>query len=179
MHWQPILRGDAITLRPLTAEDWTALYAVASDPLIWEQHPNSDRWQEPVFREFFAGALQSGGAFAVLEHATGEVIGSTRFAGHNPDASEVEIGYTFIARRCWGTRTNHEMKRLMLAHAFTLVDRVVFLIGPDNIRSRRAVERIGGVQIADRLNAVGRPSVVYEITRESFAAGPLTTPRSA
>jgi N-acetyltransferase len=179
MTWQPTLVGPSITLRPLAPADWDDLCAVASDPLIWEQHPNHDRWQEPVFREFFATALASGGALVAVDDATGEIIGSSRYAGHKPDESEVEIGYTFLARRYWGTRTNHEMKRLMLAHAFTIVDRVVFLIGPNNIRSRRAVERIGGVQIADRINAIGNLSAVYEITREAFASGPLATPRAS
>jgi N-acetyltransferase len=177
MSWQPTLPGSAITLRPLATDDFDALFAVASDPLIWEQHPNHDRWQESVFREFFAGALASGGAFAVIDNTTGEIIGSSRFAGHNPSASEVEIGWTFLARRYWGTRTNHEMKRLMLAHAFTIVDRVVFLIGPDNTRSRRAIQRIGAEQIADRTNTLGRVSATYVITRESFATGPLAAPR--
>jgi N-acetyltransferase len=174
MSWQPTLRGGRILLRPLVPDDWTALFAVASDPLIWEQHPNHDRWQEPVFREFFAGALASGGALVAIDQATNAVIGSSRYAGHKPADSEVEIGWTFLARAYWGHGTNHEMKRLMLAHAFTIVDRVVFLIGPDNTRSRMAIERIGAVQIADRVNTVGKRAVVYEITRETFANGPLS-----
>lgn len=173
MDLQPTLVGSLVSLRPLRRDDHAALYAVAADPLIWVQHPNADRYQPDVFAAFFEGAMSSGGAFAVLDLASGAIIGSTRYAGLAPDHGEVEIGYTFLARAYWGGRFNHEMKRLMLAHALAQVDRVVFLIGPDNVRSRRAVERIGGVQIADRLNALGRPSVVYEITRDSFAAGPL------
>ena len=76
---QPALEGDLIRLRPLRAEDWNALYAVASDPLMWEQHPSSDRYKEDVFREFFREALESGGALIVIDSKDGRVIGSSRF----------------------------------------------------------------------------------------------------
>ena len=167
---QPTLTGDLLELRPLRPEDFDALFAVASDPLIWEQHPASDRWQEPVFREFFDGALQSGGAFAVIDRSDGQIIGSTRFLGYDPEASEVEIGFTFLARSHWGGRYNGEMKTLMLDHAFRFVHRVVFLVGPANLRSRRAVEKIGGVLAGERANAAGRASVVYEIRRPKSPA---------
>ena len=143
---QPTLRGELIELRPLEDADWDALFAVASDPLIWEQHPAHDRYKEPVFREFFREAMASGGAFAVLDAKTHEVIGSTRFYGYDPEKSEVEIGWTFLARRYWGGRYNGEMKRLLLAHAFQFVKRVVFMVGENNIRSQKAVERIGGIR---------------------------------
>jgi N-acetyltransferase len=165
MDLQPTLSGVLVELRPLRAEDFDALFAVASDPLIWKQHPAHDRWREPVFREFFEGALASGGAFAVIDRRDGRLIGSTRFLGYDPAASEVEIGFTFLARSHWGGRYNGEMKRLMLDHALRWVDRVLFLVGPENLRSRRAVEKIGGVLAGERMNAAGRLSVVYEIRR--------------
>jgi RimJ/RimL family protein N-acetyltransferase len=143
---QPTLRGELIGLRPLTAADWNALFAVASDPLVWEQHPAHDRYKEPVFREFFREAMASGGAFVILDAKSQEVIGSTRFFGYDPEKSEVEIGWTFLARRYWGGRHNGEMKKLLLAHAFQFVDRVVFIVGENNIRSQKAVERIGGIR---------------------------------
>jgi RimJ/RimL family protein N-acetyltransferase len=167
---QPTLRGELVELRPLCEGDFAELYAVASDPLIWEQHPASDRYKEDVFREFFRGALESGGAFVVLEAKTGRVIGSTRFCGYDEGRSEIEIGWTFLARSHWGGVHNGEMKRLMLAHAFRFVESVVFLVGPENLRSRRAVEKIGGVLDGTRPNAVGRDSVVYRITASAFAA---------
>lgn len=166
---QPTLRGELVELRPLREDDFDALYAVASDPLIWEQHPASDRYKEDVFREFFRGALESGGAFVVSDAKTGRGIGSTRFCGHDEGQSEIEIGWTFLARSHWGGVYNGEMKRLMLAHAFKFVESVVFLVGPENMRSRRAVEKIGGVLDGSRPNAVGRDSVVYRITASAFA----------
>ncbi len=161
---QPTLRGELLELRPLRPADWDGLYAVARDPLIWEQHPESDRWREARFRVFFQGALDSGGAFAVVDRAGGRIIGSTRFCAYVPERSEIEIGWTFLAREYWGGRWNGEMKRLMLDHAFRFVERVVFVIGPENVRSRRAVEKVGGV-LAGTLNDSGGERVVYEIRR--------------
>jgi hypothetical protein len=126
---QPHLKSEFIELRPLTPEDWDDLFAVASDPLIWEQHPESDRYKEGVFKVFFREALESGGAFVVIDNTTQQIIGSTRFYGYDPEKSEIEIGWTFLARRYWGGRYNAEMKRLLLIHAFKFVETVVFLVG--------------------------------------------------
>jgi RimJ/RimL family protein N-acetyltransferase len=166
---QPYLKGDLIELRPLQPEDFDALYAVAADPLIWEQHPERDRHQEAVFRAFFRGALESAGALVAIDRKDGRVIGSSRFHGYNEGASEVEIGWTFLARSHWGGRYNAEMKRLMLRHAFRFVHTVVFLIGPQNFRSRRAVEKLGAVLTGTRLNKAGQESVVYRIEASAFA----------
>src|ERR671934_851347 len=144
---QPTLKGELLVLRPLRAEDFDALFAVASDPLIWEQHPASDRYKEEVFREFFREAMESGGAFIAIDSKDGQVIGSSRFHGYNEEKREIEIGWTFLARSHWGGIYNREMKQLMLQHAFRFVDRVVFLVSPDNRRSRRAVEKIGAVHV--------------------------------
>src|SRR6476469_5142581 len=99
---QPTLEGESLRLRPLREEDWDALYAAATDPLIWEQHPASDRYQEQVFREYFREAMECGGAFAIIDRKTERIIGSTRFIGYNEKESEIEIGYTFLARAYWG-----------------------------------------------------------------------------
>ena len=162
---QPTLTGDLVELRPLRADDWDALYAVASDPLIWALHPARERWREGVFRAFFADAMASGGAFAIVDRADGRIVGSTRFAGLNPEASEIEIGWTFLARSHWGGQVNGEMKALMIAHAFRFVDAVLFVVGPENWRSRRAVEKIGGVLSGRRLDDTGLESVVYRIRK--------------
>jgi RimJ/RimL family protein N-acetyltransferase len=162
---QPVLKGELLWLRPLRPEDWQDLYAVASDPLIWEQHPASDRYQEEVFQGFFREALESGGALIAIDSKNGRVIGSSRFYGYDPEKSEIEIGWTFLARSHWGGVYNREMKQLMLRHAFRFVKNVVFLIGPRNMRSRKAVEKIGGVLVGSRLQGNGRESVVYQITR--------------
>lgn len=143
---QPNLRGELIELRPLVPEDWDDLFAVASDPLIWEQHPESDRHKEDVFKVFFEDALESGGAFVVIDTENKRIIGSTRFHGYDPEKSEVEIGWTFLARKYWGGRYNREMKQLMLAHAFQFVETVVFYVGENNIRSQKATEKIGAIK---------------------------------
>ncbi|HYG78962.1 MAG TPA: GNAT family N-acetyltransferase [Pyrinomonadaceae bacterium] len=166
---QPTLRGELLELRPLRAEDFTDLYGVASDPLIWEQHPNSDRYKEEVFKEFFREAIASGGALLAFDNATGRVIGSSRFHGYDEERSEVEIGWTFLARSHWGGRYNGEMKRLMLRHAFRFVRNVVFVIGTGNLRSQRAVEKIGGVRAGSKTGDDGRASFVYRIAASDFA----------
>jgi RimJ/RimL family protein N-acetyltransferase len=176
---QPVLGGEHVSLRPLRAEDWDALFAVASDPLIWEQHPAHDRWQEPVFRAFFDDALANKGALIALDAKTGAVIGSSRFEGLTEEnGGSVEIGWTFLARSHWGGRWNHEMKRLMIAHALASVAEVRFLVGETNTRSRRALERIGAKltgRTEERVMAGGEviPHLTYAITREAFAKGPL------
>ena len=165
---QPVLRGEILWLRPLRSEDFSYLYAVASDPLIWKQHPVPDRYQKEVFDGFFREAMVSGGALIAIDSRDERVIGSSRFIGYDPERSEIEIGYTFLARSHWGGVYNWEMKGLMLGHAFRFVENVVFLVGPENYRSQKAMEKIGGVRAGERTNAVGRNNHVYLITRESF-----------
>ena len=143
---QPHLTGELIELRPLTREDWDDLFAVASDPLIWEQHPESGRYKEEVFKVFFREALESGGAFVVIDKENQQIIGSTRFYGYDPAKSEVEIGWTFLARKYWGGRYNAEMKPLLLDHAFQFVETVVFFVGEKNFRSQKAMEKIGAIR---------------------------------
>ncbi len=161
---QPVLKGDLVELRPLRPEDFDALFAVAADPLIWEQHPVKDRYQRERFRIFFREALESGGTLIAIDTRDGRIIGSSRFHGYDGERSEVEIGWTFLARSHWGGRYNGEMKQLMLRHAFKFVDRVVFLVGLDNRRSQRAVEKIGGVRVGSKPDAGGNDSIVYQIT---------------
>lgn len=177
MDRQPTLEGERLLLRPLKPEDWEALFAVASDPLIWELHPAHDRWREPVFRAFFEDALAKGGAVAVIDKASGQIIGSSRYQNHDPLASRVEIGWTFLARSHWGGSINREMKRLMLIHALCFVERVAFMVGAGNLRSRRAMEKIGGRLTEYReirsMAGMDIEHVHYEITRQDFATGPL------
>jgi RimJ/RimL family protein N-acetyltransferase len=161
---QPVLRGELLELRPLRPEDFPDLYAVASDPLIWEQHPIRDRYKEEVFKGFFREALESGRALTAADSKDGRVIGSSRFHGYDQERSEIEIGWTFLARSHWGGIYNGEMKQLMLRHAFRFVNNVVFLIGPQNLRSQRAMEKIGGVRVGSRPDASGRDSFVYRVT---------------
>ncbi len=175
---QPTLEGKLVLLRPLRPSDWGALYAVASDPLIWDVHPAHDRWQEPVFRDYFDDALAHGGALTVVDRLDGGVAGSSRFQNFDPaEGGSVEIGWTFLARAYWGGRYNREMKRLMLGHALKCVERAVFRVGETNWRSRRAMDKIGG-RLTDRIDITQLPAgparhVVYEIDRAGFANGPL------
>ncbi len=164
---QPTLTSDLLTLRPLREEDWDELLDVASDPLIWEQHPNNDRWKEDVFREFFDGAMASGGAFVVIDSTDGKIIGSTRYNGYDAEKSQVEIGWTFLECSHWGGTYNGEMKRLLIEHAFGFVENVIFMVGIDNLRSQKALEKIGATRIDRRPNSAGRDSFVYRITSPS------------
>ena len=178
MDRQPTLEGQRLVLRPLREDDWEVLWAVASDRELWALHPAHDRWQEPVFRAFFTDALDKGGALLVIDKHSGRAIGSSRFQAFDPGGGgSVEIGWTFLARNQWGSGANAEMKRLMLAHAFRFVERVVFRVGEGNVISRMAMANIGAT-LTDRRETslmAGEPveHVVYEITRQTFADGPL------
>lgn len=146
---QPHLEDDLVRLRPLIIGDFEALYQVASDPLIWEQHPSKNRYQRDIFQTFFEGALESKGAFLVLDNNSQEVLGSSRYYEWDGKNKTVAIGYTFLARRCWGKAYNQAMKKLMLNHAFRFVENVFFHIGGNNIRSQTAIKRLGAVKIGE------------------------------
>ena len=169
---QPKLIGRLIELRPLVPEDWDDLFAVASDPLIWEQHPENDRYRKDVFRIFFKEALECGGAFAVIDQQDRQIIGSTRYYGYDPKGSEIEIGWTFLARKYWGGLYNGEMKQLMLDHAFQFVETVVFNIGENNIRSQMATEKIGAIRngVVEKHDRHGRSylNLRYAIQKPAF-----------
>ena len=172
---QPTLVGDKLRLRPLTDDDWEAMYAVASDPLLWEVHPASDRYKELVFREYFAGAMKSRGALAVIDRATGSIIGGSRYANFVAERNEIEIGWSFLARAYWGGAYNREMKTLMLSHAFRYFDSIRFNIGATNVRSRRAVEKIGarldGEYVPEAINGVPPVlHVIYWLSRDEAEA---------
>lgn len=166
-----------MTLRPMVEADREPLFRVASDPLLWEQHPAPDRWKPEVFAPFFDEGLHSGGALVVVERASGRIIGCSSIRPTPLDRSAVEIGWTYLAREFWGGSINREVKRLMLAHALASVPRVLFRVGESNWRSRKAMEKIGGslTGIEEQIERGGRMvrHVVYEITRNSFARGPL------
>lgn len=168
---QPTLRGSLVGLRPLRVDDFPALYVVSKDPKIWEQHPSPDRYKYGEFTKFFEEAMASKGALLAHDMKDGRVIGSSRYFAYDPAKSEIEIGWTFLARSHWGGTYNHEMKQLMLRHAFRFVDRVLFLIGADNARSRKAVESIGATLVGTRPNADGAERVAYAITADVFAEG--------
>jgi len=174
---QPTLIHPLVRLRPARADDWPALFAAANDPGIWADHPAQDRWQEPVFRAFFEDGLASGGMLVAQDPASDAIIGASRFDFSRASPGELEVGWTFLIRDRWGGRVNPVMKALMTGHALAAVDRVIFLIGETNIRSRTAIERVGAVltdRVVEALLSTGPVThVVYAIDRAGFAAGPL------
>ena len=176
--WQPRLETERLTSVPLAEDHREALYEIAADPMVWEQHPIHDRWRREVFDAFFDEGLASGGALAVFRKSDKQIVGSTRYDRYSQeDGGSVEIGWTFLVRHCWGKGLNHEMKRAMLAHAFAHVARVDFRVGETNYRSRKALENIGATR--SDLYELGRYAgkrvvhLYYEIDRAGFASGPL------
>jgi RimJ/RimL family protein N-acetyltransferase len=147
---QPLLSDKLITARPLRQDDFEILYAVASDPLVWELHPNKDRYKREVFENFFVGAMKSKGAFLVKENAAGKVIGSSRFYDFDTEKRTVSIGYTFLGRNYWGKNYNRALKTLMIDHAFQFTDEVYFHIGAVNVRSQKAIEKLGAVKTDEK-----------------------------
>ena len=175
---QPVLMGERVMLRRLLMTDYDGLYAVASDPEIWAMHPFRDRYKREVFDGFFADAMASRGAFAILDRATDEIIGGTRFASYDPITEEIEIGWTFFATAYWRTGINREVKALMLRHIFQFVRIVVFQVGADNFRSRTAVERLGGKLVLEYKRHHGgqvHDYTSYHLTREDALSGALAT----
>lgn len=166
---QPVLTGQLLKLRPMKTEDFSMLFAAASDPLIWQQHPESDRYKEEKFRKYFDGGIECGGALVILDAKTDEIIGSSRYYGLDVEAREIEIGWTFLAARYWGGEYNRELKQLMLAHAFKYVDSVLFFVGPENKRSRKAVEKLGAA-LSGTSNRFGGESVIYRLEKADWTA---------
>jgi RimJ/RimL family protein N-acetyltransferase len=166
---QPTLKGALVQLRPLAVEDFEVFYTAANDPLLWEQHPEPLRYRREVFQKFFDGAIESKGAFAAFDVASGRMIGSSRYYDYSPAEREVKIGYTFVAREFWGAGYNPEMKKLMLDHAFQSVDRVLFEIGESNIRSQTAIQRVGAKLVGKAdlpgLDGTMMKMLVFEIRR--------------
>jgi RimJ/RimL family protein N-acetyltransferase len=169
---QPTLKNNIVKIVPLKATDFETLYAVASDPLIWEQHPNKDRYQRTVFENFFEGALNSGGAFLVYDNETGKVIGSSRSYELDEENNSIAVGYTFIGRDQWGKGHNKALKQLMFNHAFQHVDKIILHIGATNFRSQKASEKLGAKKVGEMDVAYyGEPSklnFVYQVSKEDW-----------
>jgi N-acetyltransferase len=175
---QPTLETDKVILYPLHEEDFEALYAVASDPKVWEQHPNKDRWKKEVFHTYFEGAMQSKGAFKIIDKSTGKIAGSTRIYNYNEQDDSVLIGYTFYGREYWGKGINLSVKTLMLDYLFQFVSRVYFHIGAGNIRSQIAIGRLGASKVGEQKVAYfGEPpklNFIYRIEKEEWLANKTT-----
>jgi RimJ/RimL family protein N-acetyltransferase len=169
---QPQLDNEIVKLAPLKEDDFESLYAVASDPLIWEQHPNKERYKREVFENFFKGAMESGGAFMIYDNVTGKPIGSSRYYGYEEDSGTVSVGYTFLAKDQWGSKYNFAVKRLMLDHAFRYVSKVLFHIGAGNIRSQKAIEKLGAMKCGEQdIKYYGEEdsrNFIYEMTKQDW-----------
>lgn len=172
MNLQPTLSNEYAQLVPLSPGDFESLYAVAADPLIWAQHPNPDRWRREVFSNFFDGAIQSGGAFKIVHLPSGELAGSTRMYDYDAAANRLLIGYTFYARKFWGTGINRAVKKLMLDYAFGHVAEVDFHIGAVNRRSQIAIERLGALKVDEQevayFGETPKLNYVYRIRRDDW-----------
>lgn len=170
---QPRIQNKLVRLEPLVLTDFEAMYRVAADPLIWEQHPSRERYKRDVFSNYFKGAIDSGGASRVIDSQSGELFGCSRFYDLDEDKGQVSIGYTFIARSHWGRGFNGALKALMLNHAFKFVGRVIFQVGVNNWRSRKAMEKLGAKYMGEEqvayVGEVATPNVIYQIESGDWA----------
>jgi RimJ/RimL family protein N-acetyltransferase len=171
-NFKTVLKGNLLRLEPINEEDFDSVYAAASDPLIWELHPNPLRYQKEVFKEFFKGAIDSNAGYKIIDNKTNEVMGSSRYYHFFPDQKIISIGYTFLARKYWGGIYNRELKDLMLRFAFSFTDTVIFDVGEKNFRSQKAMVKIGGEYIGkiEKTYPDGRVStpMVYKIEKKNF-----------
>lgn len=171
-YLQPTLENENVLLQTLKESDFERLYSVASDPKIWEQHPNKNRYERDVFRNFFEGALASGGAFLIIDKESGEVAGSSRYYNFDESDNSIYVGYTFYGTKFWGSKMNPQVKKLMLDHIFKYVDLVKFHVGKENFRSRKAMEKLGAelhreITVAYH-NGSDRENVEYWIAKENW-----------
>lgn len=171
MNLQPTLTGATLTLIPLAPEHREPLTQAAGDPLIWELHPEPTRYLPEVFAGVFNSGIESGGALLITDRQTGEVLGTSRYYDFDEINRAIAIGYSFLVRSRWGGVTNTELKTLMLEHAFSAVDTVWFHVGADNLRSRRAVEKLGAeLSHIEQESPTGvvRATVFYKLTKSHW-----------
>jgi N-acetyltransferase len=164
---QPTLQGPNLRLRPLRPSDHDAFVAVAEDPLIWEEHPESDRATAAKLERFFEESLASGGGL-VITTADGEVIGSSRFEEPDEAGSRIVIDHTFLARTHWTGEDYTEVKRLLFDHAFAAFETVELRVGVDNDRTRGAVEEFLGAVHVDTVQTPLGEHAVYEVSRDAW-----------
>ena len=172
INWQPeILESDILKIVPLTEADFDTLFKVASDPLIWEQHPANDRYKLEVFKPYFAGAISGKSAFKIIDKSTNHIIGSTRYYDYKPENSSIAIGFTFLAKEYWGGTYNKSAKKLLIDYAFQFVDNIYFHIGVTNFRSQIAIKKVGAVKTNDinfENNGQSLPHFEYLIQKQNW-----------
>ena len=169
MDLQPILANEFVQIVPLKESDFEALFAVASDELLWEQHPEKERYKKDVFLMFFQEAIASKSAFKIIDIKTGNAIGSTRYYEYNEIEKSVAIGYTFIDRKHWATPYNRALKNLMLNYAFQFVESAIFHVGNTNFRSQKAVEKLGANVTETILNKeISKTHFIFTLTKSNW-----------
>lgn len=172
MEVQKPLKNDHILAIPLKEDHFEALFTVASDPLIWDQHPNKNRYQKTEFQNFFKGAIDSGGGYIVFDTEGAKPIGSSRYYDWDPKERSIKIGYTFFSRENWGKNNNQQLKTLMLDHAFTFADKVIFHIGAVNFRSQKSIEKLPvkkvGEEVVEYFGEAPKLNFVYEIEKKDW-----------
>lgn len=165
------LEDEIIKLIPLEEKHFEELFIIASDPLIWDQHPAKERSTREGFKAFFETGISSKGAFLILDNKTNEIIGTTRYYDYKPENSSIAIGYTFLARKFWGGPYNKSCKKLLIDYAFQHVDSVIFHVAAENFRSQKAVLKLGAEKtnlMVVTNNGLNIPHFEYELKAVSF-----------
>lgn len=169
MHFQPTLVNELVQIVPLKESDFDELFFIASDELLWEQHPEKNRYKKEVFQDFFDAAIASESAFKIIDVKTGKTIGSTRFYDFNENEKSVAIGYTFIDRKYWATPYNRALKDLMINYAFQSIENIVFHVGDTNFRSQKAVEKLGAIRTETISNKeTGKTNFIFTLTKNNW-----------
>ena len=169
MHFQPTLSNEFVKIVPLSTEDFEDLFTIASDKLLWEQHPEKDRYKKEVFLKFFQEAIQSRTAFKVIDVKTGNTIGCTRYYDYHEKEKSVAIGYTFIDRKYWGTPYNRTLKNLMINYAFQYVESIIFHVGNTNFRSQKAVGKLGAIHSETSVKSdSGKIHFTFSLTKDNW-----------
>ena len=165
MNFKSNFDNNLFSLIQIKKEDFLELYFVAKDYNIWEQHPENDRWKKDKFYIFFNKGLQNNfGFLKIIDKNCNKVIGSTRFYSYDKVDDAIRIGFTFISKEYWGTSTNFLIKQIMIDYAFKYLSKIYFDIGNNNLRSRKAVEKLGAVLFKDSING----NVIYLLKKTMF-----------
>lgn len=170
---QPDLCASTLRLKPLAYSDFKGMFLAAADPEIWGGHPARDRYKREVFEAYFASLLATKKALAVVDIASGDIVGTSSYYTPPDLPNSIAIGFTFLVRAKWGGPSNRELKQLMLEHAFTAYDIVYFHIAPTNIRSQTATMKLGAVHLYDaelKISAAPALAKCYGLTHAQWKA---------
>ena len=177
-----VLEGTAVDLLPLERIHFAELWNAGSDRRLWEFTPSDGSVRER-FLELYAAALTARDdgreyPFVIRHRPTGRLIGSTRFLDIVPGDRKLEIGWSWLMIEYWGTGINAECKFLLLEYCFGTLHtlRVQLKTDETNLRSRRAIEKIGarfeGIHRMDRIKDNGKPrnTAYYSIIGDEWPA---------